>query len=104
MINWHGDRQTFGTKGYLLLGHHEQAEYIHIVEGWATAYAIARIRSARFAAVVCFGKSRMADAAEFAINQWKGTVVQHDEISNVDCWDIWDRGEGEKYMKKMGIK
>ena len=103
VTGWTGAKQTFGRKGYLVLGHPESAEFVHIVEGWASAYAIAKMMPRSFSAVVCFGKSRMIDAAAFAMNQWRGTVVQHDEIGNIDCWDLWNRGEGDRYMKKMGV-
>lgn len=102
-INWHGEKQTFGKKGWLVLGHPEGAAEVHLTEGWASMFAVARLRPKSFAGVVCFGKARLQQAADFACNQWRGDVWKHDEIGNVDVWDLWIRGQGEKYMKKIGV-
>lgn len=97
-INWGGDKQTFGSKGQLLLGHLEAAEYIHVAEGWATMWAIAQLRPKSFAGVVAFGKKLRQKAEEIG-KRYPGTAVTHPEgADNQDVWDYWNAGHGDEYF------
>jgi putative DNA primase/helicase len=97
-INWEGDKQTFGSKGQLILGHPEGAEYVHVAEGWATMWAISQLRPRSFAGVVAFGK-KLRQKAEEITNRFPGTAVTHPEgADNQDVWDYWSAGHGDQYF------
>lgn len=97
-INWDGVKQTFGSKGQLVLGHPDQSEYTHVTEGWATLWAISQLRPSSFAGVVAFGKKLRAKAEEVS-KRFPSTAVTHPEgADNQDVWDHWEAGHGEDYF------
>ena len=102
-INWDGVKQTFGSKGQLILGHPEAAQWVHCTEGWATLWALSQLRPASFAGVVVFGKSRLEGdrgrELEMQIdNRFGAKPLRHREGGKSDAWDFWDQGCGEKYL------
>ena len=103
LINEQGDKQTYGHKGFCILGNPEDAEVIHITEGWATLWACAQLRPKRFGGIVCFGKGRLDEAAEFADATYNADVIPHYESGKEDVWDYWAAGMGEDYMRNWGI-
>jgi phage/plasmid primase-like uncharacterized protein len=101
-INAEGKKQTFGSKGMLLLGHPEGAELIHVCEGWATAWALGELFPDQFACIVAFGKSAMETIANAAQIRFKGKIAVHEEgKDNRDVWDVWNAGEGESYANRV---
>lgn len=102
-INWDGDKQTFGSKGQLILGHPEGATYVHITEGWATMWAIAQLRPKSFGGVVVFGKSRLEgergrELDDEISNRFNAEAIRHREPGKADAWDFWAQGKGEQYL------
>lgn len=104
LINESGEKQTFGHKGYLIIGNVEGAKYIHVTEGWATLWACRQLCPNDFAGIVCFGKGRMKEAAEFADASYPGNVVPHYESDKYDVWDYWFEGIGEQYMQSFRME
>lgn len=100
VINWEGAKQTYGNKGVLILGYPEASETIHIVEGWATAWACSQLRPKLFGGIVSFGGGRrIRQVAEEANNRFRGRIVVHEEPGNLDVWDMWKAGRGDLYMR-----
>ena len=99
-INPEGKKQTWGNKGILLQGHPEGAELIHVVEGWATAWAVFEVFPRPHACLVAFGK-QMDAAAQEADKRFAGEVLIHREENNRDLWDVWDAGEGDQYRDNV---
>ena len=99
-INPEGKKQSSKYKGILILGHPEGAEVVHIVEGWATAWAVFQLFPRPQAAIVAFGKA-MDSAAEEASKGYEATVLIHREENNRDVWDLWDAGEGVLYRDNI---
>jgi hypothetical protein len=102
-INWEGVKQTFGSKGQLILGYPEGAEWVHCTEGWASLWGVAQMRPKSFAGVVVFGKSRLERERGLQLdkeieNRFGATAVRHTELGKEDAWDHWDAGNGEKYL------
>lgn len=104
LINESGEKQTFGHKGYLTLGNPEAAKFIHVTEGWATMWACRQLCPKDFAGIVCFGKGRMKEAADFADASYPGNVVPHYEADKYDVWDYWFEGIGEQYMQSFRME
>lgn len=101
-INAEGAKQTFGSKGMLVLGHPEGADIVHICEGWATAYAISQLFPRPFACVVAFGKSKLERFASDAKVRFRGIVISHhDDDENRDVWDRWQTGHGQQYADNI---
>lgn len=101
-INATGKKQTYGSKGVLVLGNPEDAKLIHVCEGWATAWALSQLFPDRFGCVVAFGKGRLEKIAEEANERYKGQIVIHyDDSDNRDAWDLWTAGEGAPYITKI---
>ena len=98
LINEDGAKQTFGHKGYLILGNPESAKFIHVTEGWATMWACQKLCPKDFAGVVCFGKGRMQECCDFADATYPGSVVGHWENDKYDVWDYFYEGIGKEYM------
>lgn len=98
LINEDGQKQTFGHKGYLIIGNPESAKFIHVTEGWATLWACQMICPKDFSGVVCFGKARMQECADFADATYPGSVVPHFENDKYDVWDYFYEGIGKEYM------
>lgn len=102
-INADGTKQTFGSKGQLILGYPEGADWIHVTEGWASMWGVAQMRPKSFGGVVVFGKSRMegqrgAELEREIENRFGGTAVRHNEFGKADAWDHWNLGNAEKYL------
>lgn len=102
-INWEGVKQTFGSKGQLILGYPEGAKWVHCTEGWATLWAVSQLRPQSFGGVVVFGKSRLdGDRGQRLdteiTNRYGATAVRHTEHGKADVWDYWHQGDGENYL------
>ena len=101
-INPEGVKQTFGSKGILILGHPEGADIIHICEGWATAWAVGHLFPRPYACIVTFGKSRLRPVAVEARKRFNKNILIHaDGSDNRDVWDLWTDGEGEEYARRV---
>lgn len=101
-INPDGRKQTFGSKGILILGSPEdRLATIHCCEGWATAYALSQLFPRPFAAIVAFGKSRLQSIAQQAVRRFTGCVVIHIEADNRDVWDLWNEGQADTYVQRL---
>jgi phage/plasmid primase-like uncharacterized protein len=100
-INPEGKKQTFGSKGLLVLGMPEdRLATVHICEGWATAWALAMMFPLPFACVVTFGKGRLEKTAREAAERFPGDVLMHVEKHNRDAWDVWNDGLGKAYAAR----
>ena len=99
-INPEGVKQTFGTKGLLVLGYPEDSLMIHVCEGWATAWALSQLFPERFGGVVAFGKSRLEQYAADAQTRFQVNIAVHQEANNRDVWDLWIAGEGKYYAHR----
>jgi hypothetical protein len=98
-VNADGVKQTFGSKGLLVLGYPEDSELIHVCEGWATAWALSKLFPERFGCVVAFGKTRLEQYAHEAQERFSQEVAIHyDTEDNMDVWDVWDAGKGDEYI------
>lgn len=101
-INEDGLKQTFGSKGLLVLGYPEGAPLIHVCEGWATAWALSKLFQDQFACVVAFGKSKLETLSDAARVSYRGiVVVHHDDKENRDVWDRWESGHGQQYAENI---
>lgn len=96
-VNPNGLKQTFGRKGYLILGFPEAASHVHIAEGWGTMWGLAQMFPEQFAGIVVFGKHALDRAAEEASKRYAGRVIIHCEQGKRDCWDVWSEGQREAY-------
>lgn len=99
-INSEGKKQTFGSKGILILGHPEGARIIHVCEGWATMWACFQLFPRPHGGVVAFG-SQLDKIAEEAGRQFTGKVAVHVETGNRDVWDYWKSEESERYVASV---
>jgi len=102
-INSDGVKQSFGSKGQLILGYPEGATYTHCTEGWATLWALSKLRPKSFAGVVVFGKSRLegdrGQRLDREIEMRFGSIaMRHVEQGKEDAWDYWNAGTGEEYL------
>ena len=100
VINPAGVKQTFGSKGVLILGHPEEAHIIHITEGWASLWACFQAFPKPHAGVVAFGKQRLHAVSQEASDRFPGFVAQHEDCDlNKDIWDLWAGGEASVYTQ-----
>jgi len=99
-INGDGVKQTFGSKGLLVLGYPEGAPLVHVCEGWATAWALSQLFPDQFGCIVAFGKGRLGLYSKEAQIRFRGIVAVHEEANKRDVWDLWVAGEGEKYAQR----
>tara|TARA_R110002072_G_scaffold302386_1_gene484997 strand:- start:116 stop:697 length:582 start_codon:yes stop_codon:yes gene_type:complete len=101
-INADGVKQTFGSKGLLILGNPEDALRVNVCEGWATAWALSQLFPERFACIVAFGKSKLDKYADTASKRyWCSIVIHVDTEDNVDVWDTWASGKGDDYVRAV---
>ena len=88
-INWDGDKQTFGSKGQLVLGHPEPPHTFISVKAGPKS----------FVGVVAFGK-KLREKAEEASKRYlvhRGHASRGRRQSG-DVWDYWIAGHGEEYF------
>ena len=105
-INPDGVKQSFGSKGQLILGYPEGAKWVHCTEGWASLWGVAQMRPKSFGGVVVFGKSRLEGERGLQLdkeieNRFGATAVRHTEKGKEDAWDQWIAGNEEKYLGGM---
>jgi hypothetical protein len=76
VINADGVKQTFGSKGILILGNDLNIDHpIIVFEGWASACGWLNIRNGDGCAVACFGKGTAEKAAQKIQAHYLGHVV-----------------------------
>ena len=120
--NWNGDlvgvqtidqagcKRIYGTMGHLLLGAYSDPEaLIHIVEGWATGFAIAThlhgkvFRNKPPAVLIAFTKHRLGLKAQEARGRFPSAdIIEHQEPDNRDFWDICQNlKERDRYVQQL---
>lgn len=107
LISADGSKKTLGNKGHLIYGNAcNTLAMVHVVEGWATGYAIQKYFPQYYSDRTCvvaiaFGggieKLGKLIAKEFPAH----LVVTHPEPNNRDFWDVWKAGEAETYVRSF---
>jgi len=104
LINAEGNKKTLGNKGHFL---HATASaepaIVHVVEGWATGYAINKYFPQFFPDRACivaiaFGSNLVGLGSKMAKSFPEHIVVPHYEPNNRDFWDIAYDGDAEAYV------
>lgn len=94
-INEDGEKRAKGHKGWNLQGNYKSpGGLLHIVEGWATGFAVAEDFPFDHGVVVCFGTNLDKYELEAKRRLDKPTYV-HREPGNVDYWDLKHRNPAE---------
>ena len=89
LISETGQKRNIGRHGYMFLGSWEHPRaVIHIVEGWATAWAVLEDYPGPSGCIVSFGEKHMKAAAEIAVNQFRRLPVIWNEPHNYDYLDL----------------
>lgn len=105
-----GKKITYGTMGHLLLGAYSDPDaLIHIVEGWATGFAIAThlhgkvFRNKPPAVLIAFTKHRLGSKAQEARSRFPSAeIIEHLEPDNRDFWDICQNlKERDRYVQQL---
>lgn len=94
-ISEHGEKQARGRKGWHLQGNYKSpGGVLHIVEGWATGFAIAEDFPSDHGVVICFGTELDKYSQEASSRLGKRTYI-HREPKNIDYWDLKHRNPVE---------
>lgn len=89
LISETGQKRNVGRHGYMFLGSWEHPRaVIHIVEGWATAWAVLEDYPGPSGCIVAFGEKHMKAAAEIATNQFRRLPIIWNEPNNYDYLDL----------------
>lgn len=89
LIDEDGRKRNIGRHGYMFLGNWEHPRaVIHIVEGWATAWAVLEDYRGPSGCIVAFGESHMEAAAEIATRQFQRIPIIWNEPENYDYLDL----------------
>ena len=105
-----GKKIIYGTMGHLLLGAFSDPDaLIHIVEGWATGFAIAKylhgkvFRKKPPAVLIAFTKHRLDLKVQEARSRFPSAeIIEHQEPDNRDFWDICQNlKERDRYVQQL---
>ena len=89
LINEEGQKKNVGRHGFMFLGSWEHPRaVIHVVEGWATAWAVLEDYHGPSGCIVAFGKQHMEAAAEIATRQLQRIPIVWNEPENYDYLDL----------------
>ena len=88
-INEEGHKRAVGKKGWNLQGNYKSPNGIlHMVEGWATGFAVAEDFPFDHGVIICFGGGSIEKFAWEAEKRLGKRTYIHREPNKVDYWDL----------------